>query len=298
MSSGLLILIPTFPWENPNLDALLPALRASGIEPLLAATDSLRLADTQVCAADQHGSFHAVTDYALVWVLGFGSRNNFLDKLQLLKLAAERVLFVNSPDALVYLHAKYHLTNYRGALRHPQTYASHDARWLYEKLRDGGDWIAKPPAASFGRGVFKLTDQDPNAHAILDQLTDYGRGAYCLLQRYLPEIAQGEKRVLIAGGQIIGAYRREPSANGITNLAAGARAVRCELNDHERLGCAELARELAAGGVNYAGIDLVYPWLIEINVANPGGLATLVELGDTHAPTRLAARLGESLRAR
>lgn len=293
MSSGLLILIPTFPWENPNLESLLPALRANGIDPLLAATDSLQLADAQVWAADQQGSFHALTDRNLVWVLGFGSRNNFLDKLQLLKLAAERVPFVNNPDAFVYLHAKYHLTNYRGALRHPETFASHNARWLYEKMRGGGEWIAKPPAASFGRGVFKLTYQEPNAQAILDQLTDYGRGAYGLLQRYVPEIAQGEKRVLIAAGQIIGAYRRESIANGITNLAAGARATRCELTDEETDACAELARDLAVGGVNYAGIDLVYPWLIEINVANPGGLRSLVELGDGLAPARLAARVME-----
>jgi len=56
--------------------------------------------------------------------------------------------------------------------------------------------------------VFLLTKHDPNARAILEQLTDHGRGTYCLLQRYVPEIRGGEKRVLIADGAIVGAYVR------------------------------------------------------------------------------------------
>lgn len=289
--SGLLILVPTFPWENPNLAAVLPALRDRAVPHTLAATDSLRLQRGHVQAADAAGQFVEVAAHPLVWVLGFGNRGNFLDKLQLLKLAAERVAFVNSTDAFVYLHAKYHLAGYGGALQHPQTHASHDAAWLHEQLNDGATWIAKPPASSFGRGVFKLRRDDENALAILAQLTDHGRGTYCLLQRYLPQVEDGEKRVLIAAGGIVGAYLRRPNATGITNLAAGGRAEACALTDLERAACAELAGALSRRGVNYAGIDLVYPWLIEINVANPGGLATLVELGDIQAPWRLVERL-------
>ena len=296
--SGLLILIPAFPWVNPNLDALLPALQVSGIGHTLAAMDSLRLAHGNVQAADARGQFVDVADHDLVWVLGFGSRSNFLDKLQLLKLAGDRVVFVNTADTFVYLHAKYHLSDYHGALRHPETYASHDAVWLRKRLNDGAMWIAKPPASSFGRGVFKLTDKDENAAAILAQLTDHGRGTYCLLQRYVPQVEDGEKRVLIAGGHVIGAYLRRPNAAGITNLAAGGSAEICQLSTVEASACVELAATLARRGVNYAGIDLVYPWLIEINVANPGGLATLVELGDARAPQRLAERLWVLLRGK
>ena len=289
--SRLLILVPAFPWVNPNLDAVLPALRQCDVAHTLAASDSLRLAPDGVQAADAQGRFIYVEEHDLVWVLGFGTRSNFFDKVQLLKLASERVAFVNTPDAFVYLHAKYHLTDYRGTLRHPETYASHSAAWLHAQLSDGAIWIAKPPASSFGRGVFRLTARDPNARAILEQLTDHGHGTYCLLQRYVPQIGGGEKRVLIAAGVVIGAYLRQPSNTGITNLAVGGLPVRCTLSAEETLACTELADVLAERGVNYAGVDLVYPWLIEVNVANPGGLATLVELGDSAAPTRLVERL-------
>jgi len=102
---GLLILIPAFPWVNPNLDVLLPALSANRVDFSVAALDFLRLADGVLEAPQAAGDFVALHEYRLVWVLGFGTRNNFLDKLQLLKLAAEQVRFVNSPDAFAYLHA-------------------------------------------------------------------------------------------------------------------------------------------------------------------------------------------------
>ncbi len=286
--SLLTLLIPAFPYINPNLDALLPALLRAGVNLEIRAFDSIRLCDTEVEAADASGTFAPLRRTTLLWPLGFGTRGNFLDKLQLLQLVAARTRCVTAPSAWLLTHAKYDLVRVAEPLQHPKTFASHDAQWLWEQLQRGGDWIAKPPAASFGRGVFRISSNDHNALAILEQLTAHGHGEFALLQRYVPEIEQGEKRVLLAFGEVIGAYARLPNARGITNIAAGGQPVATTLSAAELAACQALAAQLQAAGVGYAGIDLAFPWLIEVNVANPGGLATLISLGDTHAADRLA----------
>ena len=293
--SLLTLLIPAFPYVNPNLDALLPALLRAGVNLEIRAFDGMRLCGTEVEAADASGTFAALRRAALLWPLGFGTRANFFDKLQLLQLAAASTRCVTTPSAWLLTHAKYDLVRIAPPLQHPETYASHDAHWLWEQLQRGGDWIAKPPAASFGRGVFRISSDDRNALAILEQLTAHGHGEFALLQRYVPEIEQGEKRVLLAFGEVIGAYARLPNTRGITNLSAGGQPVATTLSAAELSACQILAVQLHAAGVGYAGIDLAYPWLIEVNVANPGGLATLISLGDVHAADRLAAVVAREL---
>ncbi len=286
--SLLTLLIPAFPYINPNLDALLPALLRAGVKLEIRAFDGIRLCGAEVEAPDAAGTFAPLCRASLLWPLGFGTRGNFLDKLQLLQLVAARTHCVTAPSAWLLAHAKYDLVRVAAPLQHPETFASHDAQWLWEQLQRGGEWVAKPPAASFGRGVFRISRNDRNALAILEQLTAHGHGEFALLQRYVPEIEQGEKRVLLAFGEVIGAYARLPNPRGITNLAAGGQPIASTLSTAEMSACKALAAQLQAAGVSYAGIDLAFPWLIEVNVANPGGLATLMSLGDVDAADRLA----------
>jgi glutathione synthase/RimK-type ligase-like ATP-grasp enzyme len=284
----LAVLVPTFPFENRNLDHLLPALRrVLAAPPALAALDTLRMDGGSIVASAQDGTAVRLDRTSLVWVMGFGARQNFLDKLQLLHLLERDVAFVNGCDALLYRHAKYACAADVAPLQQPLTHASHDVDWLLARLRDGGRWVAKPPAASFGRGVFFLDgDADP-ARARLEHLTDYGRGQYCLLQQHV-DTGRQERRVLMAGGTVVGSYVRSPGARGHGNLARGATAVAGTPGEDETAAYAALARRLAEASIGYAGVDTIFPFCLEVNVANPGGIATLVELGDTGAPERCA----------
>jgi glutathione synthase len=157
----------------------------------------------------------------------------------------------------------------------PETYASADAEYLRSRLTGGGDWVVKPPAGSFGRDVRRIRD-DEDGHRAIAAATREGR--YAMLQRFVPEVADGEIRTLIAGGRRIGSYRRRPGPAGLTNLAAGATVepggpdqAASELVD-------EVAADLAGRGVGFAAIDTVSGYLMEVNLANPGGLATLAGL--------------------
>ena len=101
---------------------------------------------------------------------------------------------------------------------------------------------------------------------------------FAMLQQYLPEIERGEKRVLIAGGKVINQYQRLAGTDHRTNLAQGGVAESCELSPEEHDLCTELAGYLLQHGGWFCGVDLVFPWLIEVNVINPGGIVTIDDL--------------------
>ncbi|MDX1974723.1 MAG: hypothetical protein SFT92_03505 [Rickettsiales bacterium] len=215
--------------------------------------------------------------FDLVWVLSFGRRGNFLDKIQLLHLLAERTRVVNHPLVLLFYHSKlsHHALAHR--MNYPESYIDHNAERLWQIMHEkGGDWIIKPTGDSLGRGVFKLTPGDANRRVLLENLTKDGN--YCLLQRYIPEVAKGEKRVLMAGGEVMGFYAKQGSDHR-GNLHQGAVAQCCDLSEKERETCERIGRYLLEKGAYFVGIDLAWPYVLEWNVLSPGGLGTLERLG-------------------
>ena len=208
--------------------------------------------------------------FDLIWLIGFGRRATFFDRMQLLA-QLEQSRLVTEIDAFIHLHGKYRWLEHM-----PETHAGNDVDMLLRVLDRGGDWVAKPTAGSFGRDVHFLVP-GTNHRKILEQLTNGNDREYCLIQRYLPEIEQGETRTLVAGGRIIGSYLRKPR-KGIANLALGAEAQATTLSVQERSLVTGIAEELLAQGIGFAAVDTVYPYLMEVNVANPGGLETLEAL--------------------
>ncbi|MFT6517250.1 MAG: glutathione synthase, partial [Candidatus Azotimanducaceae bacterium] len=129
-----------------------------------------------------------------------------------------------------------------------------------------------------GRSVFLLRANDPNCQVILETLTGNDNDEYCLLQPYVSEIEQGEKRVLIAGGVPVGQYLRRAAKDHRTNRMQGADIAACDLTAEEQQYCETIGEFLRSQGVEFAGLDLAYPWVIEFNVINPGGLLTIEQL--------------------
>jgi glutathione synthase len=264
--------------RNDNPQRLPNAFAAAGWNVHLADHQELCLAGNQVALRTPHGfEVTPISSFDMVWVLGFGLRESFLDRVQLLQsVAAEK--FVNSPAALLSLHAKYHLPLSTLSSHHPESYAGSDPEWLLNLIGTGGEWILKPPATSFGRSVFRVDRDDPNLQVIVEQLTGFDGSRYCLLQRYVPEIERGETRVLVANGQVIGAYLRRAGSDHRVNLAGDGNAHTTSLSQAERTLAQQAAAALATEGVRFAAIDMAWPWLIEFNLVNPGGLATIERL--------------------
>lgn len=242
-------------------------------------TDCLDHESLAVSAGRLEADGRAPSSFDLIWLIGFGRQASFFDRMQLLR-GLPQAPFVVSVDALTYLHGKHRWLEHM-----PETYTTSDDQRLLELAGSGGEWVLKPTAASYGRGVARVNDAD-SARRALALLRAEQPDGYLILQRFVPSVAQGELRTLVAGGRIVGSYLRRPADGLKANLAAGAAAEAVEPGPAREL-ITRIAVELAELGAGFAAVDTVYPYLMEVNVANPGGLATLEELGDASATRRV-----------
>ncbi len=262
---------------NDNRERLARAFVDAGWGMASLTWESLSLTGRGVAAADRDGNATPLDVFDLVWLLGFGGRETFLDRMQMLRTVAQD-RFVNTVDALVFQHGKFGLTEFQ-----PETYASADAEALLRRVAHGGEWVAKPVAGSFGRDVHRLCAASPDAREVLLRLT--ANGSYGVLQRYVPEARDREKRVIVAGETVIGAYAKTG------NLRAGATPRPTVLSEAEQGLVGRVIARLNAQGVRFAGIDLAWPYVFEANVANPGGLATLEALTGVDPAPRVVEAL-------
>jgi len=249
--------------HNDNHERLPAGFRAGGWDVDVRSHDSIRLQAGRILAGTV-----PVGDFDRVWVLGLGRAETFFDRMQLLRRVPQSS-FITRIDAFVYQHAKYAWSEYM-----PETHASNDPEQLAAIVASGGDWIAKPTAGSYGRDVVRIR-ADADGRAALRRLTGGDQHRYCLVQRFAPEIGEGEKRTLIAGNAIIGTYLRLPGSDFRTNLSLEGRAHPTTLTAPEEHLVDRIRGELAREGIGFAAIDIAGPYLMEVNLANPGGLGTL-----------------------
>lgn len=279
-------------------------LQERGSKVFLALTDNLCLIDSKVqiqalelesrLAAGQpfpsfeRQPFRELDSFQICWVLNLGLRESFLDKIQLLGTLKTRI--INSVDGILHFKSKYYLTSLEKLAPHPTSWASSDPQLLEKVIREnGGTWIIKPPAGSFGRDVVRI--QSPNTGSSntdspdtdisdrLRQLAGQNNKQFLLLQRYVEEASEGEKRVILAAGSPVGQYHRVNQTDHRNNISLGATQSLCQLTAEENALCRRLSEFLLSRGIYFAGIDLIWPWLIEVNVINPGGVTTIDELG-------------------
>ena len=157
------------------------------------------------------------------------------------------------------------------------------------------DVIVKPLDGMGGTGIFRIRQGDPNVNAILETLTDYGRRTI-MAQRYIPEITQGDKRVLIIGGEPVPyVLARIPLAGeNRGNLAAGGRGVAQPLSDHDRGVATEIGRRLAGRGLLLIGLDMIGNYITEINVTSPTCFVEITEQTGFDVGARFAEALEEA----
>ncbi len=261
-----------------NATLLAEAARGAGHTVTFAAIDSLRSEGGDILAKThpwEKVAWQSLATFDCVWILSLGTRATFLDKMQLLYALPVRV--VNSPESLVFFHSKITIPAL-GVMEHPYTHISSDAAFLWEQFHASGEsWILKSAADSFGYGIFMLKQGDANVQALLERLTEGGRR--CLMQRYVKQVEQGEIRVLLAGGEVIGQYRRKATRDHRGNLHQGGVAEPYDLTDAEHAACTRVAAYLLSKGIVFSGLDIAWPYLLEWNVVSPGGIGTIARLG-------------------
>ncbi len=150
------------------------------------------------------------------------------------------------------------------------TMVARDPALIHGFLAEHGEIILKPLDGMGGASVFRVNNGDHNLNVIIETLTDFGRRTI-MAQRYIPAIADGDKRILLIGGKVVPyALARIPKAGETRgNLAAGGTGVARELTPRDREIAETLAPQLHAQGLLLVGLDVIGDYLTEVNVTSP-----------------------------
>jgi glutathione synthase len=195
----------------------------------------------------------------------------------LLEMAPPSTRVWNAPASIRSHNEKLFALTFPGLCA--ETLVSRDARRIRAFAAALPDRVVlKPWDGNGGRGVLVSRADDPNLPAMIEVLTDEGRR--CILaQRHLPEIALGDKRVLLVDGEPVGAMLRVPSQGDHRgNMHVGAKVIPATLTPRDREICAQIGPSLREKGLLFTGIDIIGGFCTEINVTSPTGIQEINRL--------------------
>jgi len=177
----------------------------------------------------------------------------------------------------------------------PETRVSCNKAQLKAFVEQHRDAILKPLEGMGGASIFRVRQDDPNINVIIETLTDHGRHLI-MAQQFIPEISEGDKRILLIDGEPVPYALARIPTKGETrgNLAAGGLAEGVELNERDYWICEQLAPELRNRGLIFVGIDVIGDYLTEINVTSP----TCIRELDSQYGLNISAKLFEAIETR
>jgi len=178
------------------------------------------------------------------------------------------VLVVNSPRGLRDANEKLATTWFPQCI--PETLVTRDSAQIVDFLEQYQDIIVKPLEAMGGHAIFRLSSGDPNISVVNEIMTHYGK-RFVMAQRFIPEIRDGDKRILLIDGEPIPYALARIPAPGETrgNLAAGGTGVGRPLTERDHWICQQVHGQLREKGLLFVGLDVIGDYLTEINVTSP-----------------------------
>jgi glutathione synthase len=288
---GLRVAFQMDPIEDVNIEAdssfrLAEEAQARGHEVFVYGPDYLSFRDGRVFAKGRSvrvqrvqgahvifGDWMTVplAEFDVVWLrqdppfdMAYITTTHILDFLPPTTIVANDPFWVrNYPEKLLVLQFQ-HLT--------PPTLVARDLEALKAFRAEHGDVILKPLYGNGGAGVFRITPEDRNLNSLHELFSSLNRESL-IMQKFLPDVAQGDKRIILVNGDPVGAINRVPAAGETrSNLHVGGRAEAVGLTEREREICAEIGPLLREKGQVFVGIDVIGGWLTEINVTSPTGI--------------------------
>jgi glutathione synthase len=194
----------------------------------------------------------------------------YITATHILEHVHPKTLVVNDPVHVRNAPEKLFVTHFEGVT--PPTLITSDREEILEFRARHQDIIVKPLFGNGGAGVFHITPNDENLNSLLELFTQLYREPV-IIQRYLPEVRAGDKRIILVDGVAVGAVNRVPAAGEArSNLHVGGQAAKTRLTKREEEICAIIGPELKKRGLIFVGIDVIGDWLTEINVTSPTGL--------------------------
>ncbi|MBI4522778.1 MAG: glutathione synthase [Deltaproteobacteria bacterium] len=212
---------------------------------------------------------------------------NFFYATHLLSLVDDReCLVVNHPRGLREANEKLYALNFPELI--PETLVSQNMARLKEFMDEQkGQMIIKPLDGCGGSGVFFVQAQDRNINALLEMATANGSKPI-MAQQYIPEVRQGDKRIIVLNGEPLGAVMRVPRQDeNRSNIHVGGRCVKTDLTPRDREICRVLSPHLNELGLYLVGLDVIGEYLTEVNVTSPTGIQEINALNNVHLESQV-----------
>ncbi len=187
-------------------------------------------------------------------------------------------LVVNDPVSVRNAPEKLFVTEF--ASLGPPTLITRDRKRIVAFRAEHGDIIVKPLYGNGGAGVFRITGGDENLASLLEIFEDaFPRQPY-VVQRYLPDVRKGDKRIILVDGEPVGIINRVPAAGEArSNMHVGGRAEPAEMSARDHDICTAIGPALRERGLIFVGIDVIGDYLTEINVTSPTGIREVKRFG-------------------
>jgi glutathione synthase len=210
--------------------------------------------------------------------LGYITATHLLERVQ------GETLVVNDPASVRNAPEKVWVLDFARFM--PPTMITRSIGAARHFLKEQGELVLKPLHGNAGKAVFKIGSDGANLSALMELFNATYREPH-VLQTFLPEVAEGDKRIVLVDGEITGAINRRPAQGDIrSNLAAGGTAEAADLTETEQEICAALGPELKRRGLLFVGIDVIGgKWLTEINVTSPTGIVAIDKFNGTDTPS-------------
>ena len=220
--------------------------------------------------------------------LGYITATHLLERIQ------DETLVVNDPASVRDAPEKLWVLDFARFM--PPTVITRSLSVARKFIEQHGEAVLKPLHGNAGKAVFKLGRDAANLSALMEMFNLTYREPH-IVQAFLPEVAEGDKRIVLVDGEVAGAINRKPGKGEIrSNLAAGGTAEATELTDREREICEALGPELKRRGLLFVGIDVIGgQWLTEINVTSPTGIVAVDAFNGSDTPGLIWQAIGRRL---
>ena len=203
----------------------------------------------------------------------------YITATHLLEHITGGTLVVNDPVEVRNAPEKLFVTHFPGLM--PETLITTDPEEISDFRARHKDIIVKPLYGNGGAGVFHIKPDDENLNSLVEMFTETYREPM-IIQRYLPEVRAGDKRIILVDGEPAGGVSRIPQAGEArSNFHAGGLARQAELTPREQEICAAIGPVLREKGLVFVGIDVIGDYLTEINVTSPTGIQEIDRLSGT-----------------
>jgi glutathione synthase len=201
----------------------------------------------------------------------------YITATHILERIHPKTLVVNDPFHVRNAPEKIFVTAFKDLM--PPTLITSDRAEIAAFRAAHKDIILKPLYGNGGAGVFRVKEGDENLGAMLEMFTAFYREPV-IIQRYVPEVRKGDKRIILVDGEFAGAINRVPAeGEARSNMHVGGRPEATTLTAREKAICAALGPELKARGLIFTGIDVIGDYLTEINVTSPTGIHEVRRFG-------------------